>query len=264
LAQRVGLEAVSVWLFTLAPIGITMASGSRGGNMTLSSDQRRGAIEGMIRDIEREVALTRPYIRKDALHPRVMAAMREVPRHEFVSLANDYLAYANGPLPIGHGQTVSQPYIVALMTDLLEPEPADVMLEVGAGSGYQTAVLSTLVRQVYSVECIAELAQAAEERLSRLGYANVEVKHGDGYYGWPEHAPFDGIIVTAAAPHVPQPLVDQLKPGARLVIPVGGGFFSQSLLVVEKGVDGTVRRREVLDVAFVPLTGPRHDQPAQL
>jgi protein-L-isoaspartate(D-aspartate) O-methyltransferase len=229
-----------------------------------SSEERRAAVERMIRDIEREVALTRRYIGKEALDPRVMAAMREVPRHEFVSLANDYLAYANGPLPIGHGQTVSQPYIVALMTDVLAPEPEDAMLEVGAGSGYQAAVLSRLVRQVYSVECITELAEAARERLSRLGYGNVEVRHGDGYYGWPEHAPFDGIIVTAAAPHVPQPLLDQLKPGARLVIPVDAGLFAQTLAVVEKAADGTVRRREVLDVAFVPLTGPHHDQPAKL
>jgi protein-L-isoaspartate(D-aspartate) O-methyltransferase len=232
--------------------------------MTFSSDPRGDRVEGMIRDIEREVALTRRFIRKDSFDPRVMAAMRQVPRHEFVASADDYLAYANGPVAIGHGQTISQPYIVALMTDLLQPEAEDVILEVGTGSGYQSAVLSRLVKQVYSVECISELAETAAERLARLGYGNVQVKYGDGYYGWAEHAPFDGIVVTAAAPHIPQPLVDQLKPGARLVIPVSAAFFSQTLSVIEKMEDGSVHRKDVLDVAFVPLTGAHHDRPAGL
>jgi protein-L-isoaspartate(D-aspartate) O-methyltransferase len=234
------------------------------GKMKFSSDPRHDRVGGMIRDIEREVALTRRFIGKDALDPRVMAAMRQVPRHEFVSSADDYLAYANGPVAIGHGQTISQPYIVALMTDLLQPEAEDVMLEVGTGSGYQSAVLSRLVKQVYSVECIEALAETAAERLARLGYGNIQVRQGDGYYGWAEHAPFDGIVVTAAAPHIPQPLVDQLKPGALLVIPVSAAFFSQTLSVIEKAEDGSVHRRDVLDVAFVPLTGPSHDRPAGL
>ena len=215
----------------------------------------------MLRDIELEVELTRRLIGKDALAPRVMKAMARVPREEFVPVDFHYLAFHNGPVPIGHGQTISQPYIVALMTDLLEPEPMDVILEVGAGSGYQAAVLATLVRQVYSMEIVEPLATEAAERLARLGYANVEVRHADGYEGWPEHAPYDGIIVTAAAPHIPQPLVDQLKPGGRLVIPVGLPGWAQELKVVEKKPDGSLTTRDVLGVAFVPLTGGHvHDR----
>ncbi len=228
------------------------------------SDHRLDPAERMIRDIRREVDLTRKLIGKDALDPRVMAAMRDVPRHEFVSPADGYLAYTNAPVPIGHGQTVSQPYIVALMSDLLAPQMEDVILEIGTGSGYQAAILSRLVRRVYSIERIEELADAAAERLSRLGYSNVEVRTGDGYFGWAEHAPFDGIIVTAAAPHVPRPLIEQLKAGARLVIPVNTLFFSQTLAVVGRAEDGSVQRRDVLDVAFVPLTGPAHDRPASV
>jgi protein-L-isoaspartate(D-aspartate) O-methyltransferase len=219
-------------------------------------------VERMMRDIDMEVEITRHRIGKDALDPRVLSAMRSVPRHRFVPDASSYLAYGNGPVPIGHGQTVSQPYMVALMTDLLEPQADDVMLEVGTGSGYQAAVLSRVVKKVYSVETIGALARDAALRLKDLGYDNIEVRHGDGYYGWPEHAPFDGIIVTAAAPHVPKPLVEQLKPGARLVIPVGGEFFGQILLLVEKAADGTLRQTDVLEVAFVPLTGLDHEQPA--
>jgi len=195
---------------------------------------------------------------------RVLDAFKIVPRHEFVPGESRAWAYRNGPVPIGHGQTISQPYIVALMTDLLGSEPDDVILEVGTGSGYQAAVLSHLVKQIYSIENIEALADAAAERLKRLNCTNVEVRAGDGYYGWPEHAPFDGIIVTAAAPHVPEPLVEQLKPGARLVIPVGGEFFGQELIVLEKQADGSVLQRDVLAVAFVPLTGIDHDRPAIL
>ncbi|UCE89131.1 MAG: protein-L-isoaspartate(D-aspartate) O-methyltransferase [Pseudomonadota bacterium] len=221
-------------------------------------------IERMIRDIESEVAFTRKWIGKDAFDPRVMDAMRDVPRHEFVPDTSLPIAYANGPAPIGHGQTISQPYIVALMTDLLQPQPEDVMLEVGTGSGYQAAVLSRVVRKVYSMEQIEALAGPVAERLQRLGYDNVEVHAGDGYFGWEEHAPFDGIIVTAAAPHVPAPLLEQLAPGARLVIPVGGVFWGQTLKVLEKQADGSIEERNVLDVAFVPLTGLHHNQPAEL
>jgi protein-L-isoaspartate(D-aspartate) O-methyltransferase len=221
-------------------------------------------LELMMRDIESEVAATRHLTGKDHLDPRVLDAMRRVPRHEFVPADERSVAYVNGPLPIGWGQTISQPYIVALMTDLLAPTAGDVMLEVGAGCGYQTAVLSRLVKNVYSVERIPELADGARERLQRLGYHNAEVRCGDGYHGWPEHAPFDGIVVTAAAPHIPRPLVDQLKPGARLVLPVGGRFYGQTLMLVERDVDGVLRRHAVLDVAFVPLTGNGHDQPAEI
>jgi protein-L-isoaspartate(D-aspartate) O-methyltransferase len=214
----------------------------------------------MLREIETEVRYTRDLIGKDTLDPRVMQAMRDVPRHEFVPADSKALAYYNGPLAIGHGQTISQPYIVALMTDLLDPQPDDVMLEVGTGSGYQAAVLSKVVRHVYSVEIVPELATEAAARLQRLGYGNVTVKHADGYHGWIEHAPYDGIIVTAAAPSIPQPLVDQLKRGARLVIPVGQPYLHQELLVVEKGLDDAISTRSVLGVAFVPLTGAHEAQ----
>lgn len=211
----------------------------------------------MLRDIEREAEYTRRLIGKKAFDARVMAALKAVPRHEFVPEDLRDAAYDNGPLPIGHGQTISQPYIVALMTDLLAPEADDVILEVGTGSGYQAAVLSQLVCQVYTVETIESLAAAARERLQRLGYANVEVRAADGYHGWPEHAPFDGIVVTAAAPSIPEPLIEQLKPGARLVIPVGLPYEHQELMVVEKTTDGRIETRTVLGVAFVPLTRRR-------
>ena len=207
-----------------------------------------------LRDIEREVAYTRHEIGRDAFAPRVMAAMAAVPREQFVPESGRQLAFANGPLAIGHGQTISQPYIVALMTDLLAPRPQDSILEIGTGSGYQAAVLAELVGQVHSVEIIAALATAAGERLERLGYDNISVRHADGFHGWPEHAPYDGIVVTAAAPQVPPPLVEQLKPGARLVIPVGLPGGVQELQVVEKHADGTIETRSILLVAFVPLT----------
>ena len=210
--------------------------------------------EEMLRDIEREVAYTRHEIGRDAFAPRVMAAMAAVPREEFVPESGRHRAFANGPLPIGHGQTISQPYIVALMTDLLAPRRQDSVLEIGTGSGYQAAVLAQLVRQVHSVEIIAALATAAGQRLGRLGYDNISVRHADGYHGWPEHAPYDGIIVTAAAPRVPPPLVEQLKPGARLVIPVGLPGSVQELQVVEKHADGAIATRNILLVACVPLT----------
>lgn len=164
-----------------------------------------GDRESMLQDILWEVEMTRGYTGKNALDARVLQAMREVPRERFVPEELRAMAFRNGPLPIGHGQTISQPYIVALMTDLLAPEPEDVMLEIGTGSGYQAAVLSRLVRKVYSLEIIGALAQAAKQRLSALGYDNVEVQHRDGYQGLPEHAPYDGIIVTAAAPFIPPP-----------------------------------------------------------
>lgn len=221
-------------------------------------------VEEMMSDIEMEVAATRRYIGKDALNPDVISALAAVPRHAFVPTTLRQLAYINGPLSIGYGQTVSQPYIVALMTDLLDPQPDDSILEVGTGSGYQAAVLSLLVRKIYSTETIAALADLASERLQQLGYMNVEVRACDGYYGWAAHAPYDGIIVTAAAPHIPRPLVDQLKPGARLVIPVGAPYAGQMLMVVEKAADGTLSERDILAVVFVPLTGAQHDQPVEI
>lgn len=218
-------------------------------------------LSGMMRDIEEEVALTRHLIGKDALNPKVLDAMRKIPRDRFVPPESKAYAYGNGPLPIGYGQTISQPYIVALMTDLLDPKPDDVVLEIGTGSCYQAAVLSLLVKRVYTMEIIPELAEQAEERLKRLGYRNVEVRAGDGHYGWPEHAPYDGIIVTAAAPYVPEPLLAQLKPGGRMVIPVGSDHHHQELMLVVKDERGQIETRSVLGVAFVPLTGGPTSEP---
>ena len=185
----------------------------------------------------------------------VLATLGRVERHKFVPPGQVRYAYENRPLPIGHGQTISQPYIVALMTDLLEPDENDVVLEVGTGSGYQAAVLAELVDHVYSIEIIEPLATSAGERLKHLGYDNVTTKLGDGYYGWDEHGPFDSIIVTAAASHVPPPLIEQLRPGGRMVIPVGGRFMTQLLLLLEKGDDGEIVTRQIGAVRFVPLTG---------
>lgn len=209
----------------------------------------------MLREIRRDVEYTSSLIGKTALMDQVMLAMEQVPRHEFVIEAYQHQAYANQPLPIGEGQTISQPFIVALMTDLLSPKASDQVLEVGTGSGYQSAVLSRVVAQVYSLEIVQPLSQRAAETLSRLGYDNVECRCGNGYYGWPERAPFDGILVTAAAPNIPQPLVDQLKPGARLVIPVGLPGLHQELILLEKDATGRTRTKSVIDVIFVPLTG---------
>ncbi len=185
----------------------------------------------------------------------VLATLGRVQRHRFVPAGQLRHAYENRPLPIGHGQTISQPYIVALMTDLLEPDESDIVLEVGTGSGYQAAVLAELVDHVYSIEIIEPLAVSSRERLQRLGYDNVTTKLGDGYFGWEVHAPFDSIVVTAAASHVPPPLIAQLKPGGRMVIPVGGRFMTQMLLLLEKGDDGEIVTRQIGAVRFVPLTG---------
>lgn len=190
---------------------------------------------------------------RDIRDPRVLEAMLRVPRHRFVPEALAAEAYDDHPLSIGHGQTISQPYIVALMTQLAAPRPEGRALDVGTGSGYQAAVLAELCREVYSIEILEPLAAEAAERLKRLGYRNVTVRTGDGYRGWPEKAPFDLIIVAAAPDHVPQPLIDQLAPGGRLVIPVGDA--RQELLLIEKGRDGAVRRESVAPVMFVPMTG---------
>ena len=185
---------------------------------------------------------------------RVREAMSRVPRHEYVPVQYRASAYRDSPLPIEFEQTISQPYIVALMTELLQPEPGDRILEVGTGSGYQAAVAAELVSQVYSIEIIPELARSAADRLERLGVSNVFVRPGDGYLGWPEQGPFDGILVTAGAEDVPEPLVEQLKPGARMIIPVGDQSSFQVLKVVEKLPGGEVEIRDVIAVRFVPLT----------
>ena len=191
--------------------------------------------------------------------PAIMEAMRSVPRHEFVPLSLRNNAYQDRPLPIGHDQTISQPSLVALMTHLLRPERDDVVLEVGTGSGYQAAILSRLVGKVYSIEILEPLATEAQQRLKQFGYHNVVVKHGDGYLGWPEHAPFDGIIVTAGAPHVPRPLLEQLKTGGRMVIPVGPAYATQQLKLIIKGAGGRIKEEKVIPVQFVPLTRAKQD-----
>jgi protein-L-isoaspartate(D-aspartate) O-methyltransferase len=178
-----------------------------------------------------------------------------VPREKFVPHEMHAAAYDNGPLPIGHGQTISQPYIVALMTDLLKLGPNDRVLEIGTGSGYQAAVLAELNVNVFSIEIIEPLGELARKNLAGLGYRNIQLRIGDGYYGWEEQAPFDAIIVTAAASHIPPPLIRQLRPGARMIIPVGSRFLVQQLVLVEKDAAGEVTTRQLLPVSFVPLTG---------
>ena len=211
------------------------------------------SVKRMIADIESEVAFTRRQIGRNKLMPEVMTAMRQTPREQFVPEDLQPYAYDNGPLPIGHGQTISQPYIVALMTDLLQPSPEHTVLEIGTGSGYQAAILSQLVRKVYSIELIKELGEAAAERLQRLKYHNIETRIGNGYLGWPEHAPYDSIIVTAAASHIPQALIKQLKSGGRMVIPVGLPYMHQELMLIEKDEEDNTHIKDILGVAFVPL-----------
>ncbi|MFC1512938.1 protein-L-isoaspartate(D-aspartate) O-methyltransferase [Thermodesulfobacteriota bacterium] len=217
-------------------------------------------IARMLRDIDKEYALTCGFTGRKSLPARIRQSFSQVPRHEFVPPELRSFAYEDHPLPIGQGQTISQPFIVALMTDLLNPQKTDRILEVGCGCGYQAAILSTLVAEVYSTEIIPGLAKTAEERLRDRGYNNIMVGEKDGYYGWPEHAPFDGIIVTAAAVTVPPPLVDQLQPGGRLVLPVGPPYGYQRLAVITKGMEEDHHIEEILGVAFVPLTGGHGDE----
>jgi protein-L-isoaspartate(D-aspartate) O-methyltransferase len=209
----------------------------------------------MLQLIELEVVLTAKHIGTERLTPAVAAAMGRVPRHEFVPLGRKRYAYENRPFAIGYGQTISQPYIVALMTELARLQPDEKVLEVGTGSGYQAAVLAELTDQVFTIEIIEPLGRRAEARFRELGYDTIQSRVGDGYYGWQEAAPFDAILVTAAADHIPPPLIRQLKPGGHMVIPVGGRFQVQQLLVVEKDEQGKVRTRQILPVRFVPLTG---------
>jgi protein-L-isoaspartate(D-aspartate) O-methyltransferase len=203
-------------------------------------------VDAMYAETQRETGLA-------AMSPAVRAALGKVQRHRLVPSAQQDVAYQNRPLPIGNGQTISQPYIVALSADFLAPAPDHVVLEVGTGSGYQAAVLAETVKQVYSIELIEALGRPTAERLAAMGYRNVEVRIGDGYAGWPEKAPFDGIVVTAAAPSIPPELLAQLKPGGRMVIPVGNDGFVQYLKLVTKRADGKVDERQVLPVRFVPL-----------
>ena len=209
----------------------------------------------MMAEVTAEAALTVSHTGRAVFNERVVSVLARVPRHQFVPIELQPYAYLNRPLPIGYEKTISQPFIVALMTDLLELDPDDVVLEIGAGAGYQAAILAELVRQVYSVDIIEELAQGAEKRLRRLGYSNVEVRVANGYYGLPEHAPYDNIIVTAACELIPPPLLSQLKPGGRMVIPTGIPE-KQSLTLVEKTASGRLATREVLPVRFSELEEP--------
>lgn len=222
--------------------------------MPVAARTREDERRRLLRAIAAEAAGICGWSGRTGIAPRVLEAIAAVPREAFVPPPEEPYAYDNIPLPIGCGQTISQPLIVAVMTDLVDPRPDDVVLEIGTGSGYQSAVLAHLVKRIYSVEIVAELATRAHERLTGLGYVNVAVRHADGYDGWPEHAPFDGILVTAAAGAVPPPLVAQLKNGRRLVMPLEDHWGNQDLIVLEKDAAGTATIRRTLPVAFVPLT----------
>jgi len=222
-----------------------------------ADDRHAAARRRMLAEVEADMRATAGSTGRGRLDPRVAAAIGRVPRHRFVPASLAERAYENRPLPIGHEQTISQPFIVALMTELVEPKPTDRVLEVGTGSGYQAAVLAELVARVYTIEIVRPLGEQAAERLKSLGYRSIEVRVGDGYLGWPEAAPFDAIVVTAAPDHMPQPLVDQLAPGGRLIAPVGSRFGIQQLQLLRKDAQGRAVTRSVLEVRFVPLTRSR-------
>lgn len=222
------------------PLLLLLAAPCASGQSHPQARQHRDMVERQIADRGIEDAAT-------------LRAMSVVPRHEFVPAGQRNAAYADRPLPIGHGQTISQPYIVGFMTELLEPTPGMRVLEVGTGSGYQAAVLAETGAEVYTIEIFEALATSARERLERLGYDNVTVRHGDGFFGWPEEAPFDAIIVTAAAGYVPPPLIEQLRPGGRMVIPVGSIYGVQNLVQVDKPIEGPLRTTTLLPVRFVPF-----------
>lgn len=241
-ARRLFLRAIA--------LALTFAVHARGFARNAYADAR----ERLLREIERDMLATASETGRSALSPCVRRALRTVARERFVPSHLAAAAYDNRPLPIGEDQTISQPFIVALMTELLQPGPGDVMLEVGTGSGYQAAVLAACVAKVYSIEIVAPLAQRARVALDAAGIRNVETRIGDGYQGWPEAAPFEGIIVTAAPDHVPPRLVEQLKPGGRLVIPVGPRADRQELLLIRKDADGSAVTRRTIAVRFVPLT----------
>lgn len=202
---------------------------------------------------QRERMVKEQIVNRGITDKGVLTAMEKTPRHLFIPEENRAYSYQDRPVPIGYGQTISQPYIVAFMTELLHLEKDDTVLEVGTGSGYQAAILSELVKQVYTIEIIEDLGKEASERLKAMSHPNVEVRIGDGYKGWPEHAPFDAIMVTAAAEHVPQPLIDQLKPGGRMVIPVGGVYEVQDLMLITKDASSNIVKKSIFPVRFVPL-----------
>ena len=243
--------------FKIPPLGLVLACLLLPLLCPLSSQAQRSEadFEKAREDLVRRYISSGIRGRKPVRDPAVLRAMRTVPRHEFIPRDLAPFAYEDRPLPIGKGQTISQPYIVASMTEALRPEADDVVLEVGTGSGYQAAVLAEIVKEVYSIEIVPELGKKAARVLRDLGYANVYTRIGDGYKGWPQHAPFDGIIVTAAPDHVPQPLVDQLKVGGRMVIPIGPRDRVQELKLLEKQEDGSVKITTLDLVRFVPMTG---------
>ncbi len=245
--RRLRFLASAMLALLLAPI--THAQAPAGAGESRRDVAARARLVDSMRDYAADIG--------ERADPRVLAAMRSVPRHLFVPERLRSQAYGDYPLPIGEDQTISQPSLVALMTHLLRPRPGDVVLEVGTGSGYQAAILSGLVGRVYSIEIVEPLARQAAERLRNLGYSNVSVRQGDGYAGWPQNAPFDAIIVTAGAPHVPKPLVEQLKPGGRMVIPVGAAYSTQQLMLISKDANGRVKERRLIPVRFVPLTRKR-------
>ncbi len=235
---------------------IALIAINAGGDAAVAADYAE-LRRDLMREVERDARRTAAYTGRGAFDVAVTAAMARIERHRFVPEALVPYAYRNRPLPIGYGQTISQPYIVALMTDLLDPRPGQVALEVGTGSGYQAAVLAELGLTVYTMEIIEPLAKSAQARLAALGYDKVRVRRGDGYNGWPDHAPFDALSVTAVGDHIPPPLIAQLKPGGRMVIPVGARFMTQQLVLVKKDATGKVTTRQMLPVAFVPLTRTR-------
>jgi len=233
---------------------LTLAASSAGPDARADPADYAARRERLVGEIAADARRTASFTGRRAFDERVSAAMGRVERHLFVPEALRPFAYLNRPLPIGFGQTISQPYIVALMTDLADPKPGEKAFEIGTGSGYQAAVLAELGLDVFTMEIVRPLAEAAARRLAQLGYRRVTARWGDGYDGWPEHAPFDVIVVTAAADHIPPPLIAQLRPGGRMVIPVGARFMTQQLVLVTKDAAGRVTTQQMLPVAFVPFT----------
>jgi len=247
-SHRRRLSSLAALLLVFSPLMTRAASPT----LDLYAEERQRLVD----QIELEVQATSAFLGTSRLDPNVIRAMRRVPRERFVPKSARGSAYANHPLPIGDGQTISQPYIVAIMSHLLGVSPGQRVYELGTGSGYQAAVLAEMGIRVYSVEILPRLAERAASTLAALGYENANVRAGDGYLGWPEHAPFDGIIVTAAHDEVPRPLTEQLAPGGRMIMPIGGVNEVQQLMLLTKQPDGSLSRRETLPVRFVPVTGP--------
>ena len=234
-------------LFCHLPLAVSAAADD--------NDQYTRQRQLMVEEIADDARRFAHYVENDSVNEKVLHVMSTVPRHVFIPPENRAQAYENRPIPIGYGQTISQPYIVALMTDLLNPHPDDKVLEIGTGSGYQAAILSRLVKEVYSIEIIEPLGQISKQVLQDLGYDNITTRIADGYDGWPEQAPFDSIIVTAAISHIPPPLVRQLKNGGTMVIPVGTRFQTQQLTLVKKDRSGAITTKQIMPVIFVPFTG---------